>query len=456
MTAAGLDARSVTLVRDGWLSPIALRPDGSGSVVESEEFVLRRVGADAAEELTAEEIVFSAVRATKARPPRCSVVVTALGSADAGAFADALGATSTLEDVELVVVASQPCDQPVAGARHVLVPRSATLAARWNAGARAASGQLLVFASADSTPLPGWLDVLVETFGTRPDTGCVGSKILGEDGTIAHAGLVLGPDRVPYRVYEGAPADAPYVNRPRIMPAVLAEGMVTSRATFVAIGGFDESLGDDLADADYCMRVRARGRPALYAPNAALRSPLHMVPGTRASFRSSAREFAARWSPAVLRSDSVVCAADDRDTNEQWLRSWRLPRSAAPARGGLPAIAWTSHFLENGGYTEEAISTVEALDDAGLRVIANPLVWDRLGTPMPARKAQRLAELLSRDLPEEFVHVAHIGADRFKRHPGAIWNVGRTMFETDGLPPGWRDQCNLMDEIWVPSDHNLQ
>ena len=62
---------------------------------------------------------------------------------------------------------------------------------------------------------------------------------------------------------------------------------------------------------------------------------------------------------------------------------------------------------------------------------------------------------MERDLPDDFVHVAHIGANRFRRHPAALGNVGRTMYETDGLPVDWRDQCNTMDEIWVPSEHNL-
>jgi glycosyltransferase involved in cell wall biosynthesis/GT2 family glycosyltransferase len=456
LASAGLDARWLTIVRDGWLSPVALRPDGSGSVVESEEFLLKRVAAEAAEELSAAEFVFAAERTGKTRAPGCSIVLLAPAGADPQRFADVLCAAPPAQDYELVIVGSQPGEPPVVDARSVLVPESMGLAARWNAGARAAGGELLVFASAEATPLPGWLDALVGTYRSRPDAGCAGSRILAEDGTIGHAGLVLGPDRVPYRLYEGEPADAAYANRPRIMPAVLAEGMVTSRAQFVALGGFDETLGDDLTDADYCMRLRTRGCPALYAPSAVLRSPLRPAPGTRTSFRSSAREFAARWSPNVFRSDELICRADGRDSNEAWNRSWRLPRPTVPATGGLPAIAWSSHFLEQGGYTEEALAAVEALDDAGLCAIANPVVWDRLGTPMPARKAERLQMLLTRDLPEDFVHVAHIGANRFKRHPAAIWNVGRTMFETDGLPPDWRDRCNEMDEIWVPSDHNLR
>ena len=32
--------------------------------------------------------------------------------------------------------------------------------------------------------------------------------------------------------------------------------------------------------------------------------------------------------------------------------------------------------------------------------------------------------------------------------------IGLTMFETDRLPKGWAESCNLMDEIWVPSTFN--
>ena len=34
--------------------------------------------------------------------------------------------------------------------------------------------------------------------------------------------------------------------------------------------------------------------------------------------------------------------------------------------------------------------------------------------------------------------------------------VGRTTFETDRIPDGWRERCNALDEIWVPSNFNLE
>jgi glycosyltransferase involved in cell wall biosynthesis/tetratricopeptide (TPR) repeat protein len=454
--AAGLDARWLHLVRDGHLDPLALRPDGINAVVESDDFVLRRVSPEVAEELTAQEIVFAAAHRPETDAPLCSIIVADVAGEDPARFASALSASKTDCEYELVFVHSQVKPPTESSITSIKVPDEATLLERWNAGARAASGELLVFVSADAAPNPGWLDALVEAQLSRPNTGAAGSKVVGLDGTVEHAGLVLGPDRVPYRIYQSGDPLAPQVNRPRIMAAVAAEGMVTPRAGFVAAGGFDETLGQDLAEADLCLRLRARGLPILYAPSAEIRSRGRVKAGTRGDFRRSAREFATRWSPTTVRSDDVISRIDGRLTHLEENRAWRLPRPSGPGPAGLPAIAWTSHFSEQGGYTEEAIAAIEALDDAGLHVVANAARWDRAFAPRPPHKAERLAAFLGRDLPDEFVHVAHIGADRFKRHPAAMASVGRTMFETTGVPEYWVWRCNLMDEVWVPSEHNLR
>ena len=331
------------------------------------------------------------------------------------------------------MVHPQPDPTP-AGSIRVPVAPDASLAARWNAGARAATGELLVFVSGDVSPLAGWLDHLVDSYRSQPDIGAAGSKVVADDDTVEHAGLVLGPDAIPYRIYQGDAATAHRVTRARIVPAVAGDGLITERRRFVEIGAFDEALGDDLADADLCLRLRARGLPIVYSAASVLRVRLRSLSGTRGQFRRSVREFTTRWASAA-RSDAVVCNSDGAYWSNEWDRSWRLPRPSAPAKGGLPAVAWSSHFYEQGGYTEEAIAAVVALDDAGLHVVANPVTYDRRWAPMPAPKAERLAALVDRDLPDDFVHVAHIGANRFRLHPSAMRNIGRTMFETDGLPP---------------------
>ena len=128
-----------------------------------------------------------------------------------------------------------------------------------------------------------------------------------------------------------------------------------------------------------------------------------------------------------------------------------------PKVSGLPAIAWTSHFLEQGGYTEEAVAAIEALDDAGMYIVANSVRWEGKGLPQPTEKSERLAALHGTRPARSFRACGpHRSRSVQARHPAALRNIGRTMFETDGLPALWRDRCNLMDEIWVPSEHNLR
>ena len=164
LAAAGFDVRWMTLVRDGWLNPVGLRPDGSGIIVESDDFFLKNVSAEVAEELTAEEIVFAAVKAVATdvpdvtwSPSDCATVAVAMPLQ----LERALTAADPRHTYELVVVSSHPADHGPSEATWVRVPRARVLAAGWNAGARMARGELLVFLTADAVPQSGWLNALV-------------------------------------------------------------------------------------------------------------------------------------------------------------------------------------------------------------------------------------------------------------------------------------------------------
>lgn len=40
--------------------------------------------------------------------------------------------------------------------------------------------------------------------------------------------------------------------------------------------------------------------------------------------------------------------------------------------------------------------------------------------------------------------------------PGALYTVGRTMYETDRIPTEWVERCNRMDEVWVPTEFHRE
>ncbi len=119
---------------------------------------------------------------------------------------------------------------------------------------------------------------------------------------------------------------------------------------------------------------------------------------------------------------------------------------------------WIGPIYEPTGYADEGRGLLFALEQAGvpiaLRAKAALDADFAHGLPTPMREV--LERQQSRALANPFVLVQHYVADGFVEAPTAAYNVGRTMFETDSLPPNWVAKCNRMDELWVPSSFNVE
>ena len=127
------------------------------------------------------------------------------------------------------------------------------------------------------------------------------------------------------------------------------------------------------------------------------------------------------------------------------------------APSSLPPLIWQAPLRDSSGYADEARHFLFALDMAGIEVAARELRWNDKVTTLPPARQRVLQRLLTRPAQvEKAVQVCHILAPLFQRDPLARANVGRTMFETDRLPPAWVDACNQMDAVWVPSAFNVQ
>ena len=89
-----------------------------------------------------------------------------------------------------------------------------------NHGIREANGDVFVFLNNDVKVIePSWLDRLVEQ-AVQPNAGVVGGQLLYEDGTIQHAGVVIGmggwADHVfkgMQPIHQGTPFVSPMVTR---------------------------------------------------------------------------------------------------------------------------------------------------------------------------------------------------------------------------------------------------
>ena len=64
--------------------------------------------------------------------------------------------------------------------------------------------------------------------------------------------------------------------------------------------------------------------------------------------------------------------------------------------------------------------------------------------------------LLDKSVPYK-IQIVHLTPDNFPRFVSpSKYNIGYCAWETSKLPNPWQEYCNLMDEIWVPSDYNIK
>ena len=179
-----------------------------------------------------------------------------------------------------------------------------------NAAAREATGTILGLINNDIEVTRGeWLVEMV-ALALRPETGCVGAKLLYPDGRIQHAGVVVGLGGVAGHAHRFAPADDPgYLERLRFahdVSAVTAACLLIRREVFDAVGGLDEELTVAFNDVDFCLRVRAAGYRNLWTPFAEL---IHHESASRGSditpakAKRFAQEYGAmqrRWGEVLL------------------------------------------------------------------------------------------------------------------------------------------------------------
>ncbi len=167
---------------------------------------------------------------------------------------------------------------------------------------------------------PGWLDRL-RRLAARGEVGAVGPLLLYADRRVQHAGVIVGFNDSAEHAFkfadaylpETAPDGTPRRNlgyncaltSVRDVSAVTAACLMTRRAVFERLGGFDERLAIGFNDTDLCLRARTQGLSVLYDGHTVL---YHHESATRSQtgqvfHPEDTRRLLDRWGPAIAAGD---------------------------------------------------------------------------------------------------------------------------------------------------------
>lgn len=190
--------------------------------------------------------------------------------------------------------------------RVLRMPGPFNFAALNNAAVEKASGEYLCFLNNDvSMHDPDWLQHLVKQ-AQRPEVGAVGARLHYPDGTVQHAGVVLGVGGGAAHAHRGQrPGQRGYFHRadlPQYVSAVTAACLVVARQKFLAVAGYDaDAFAVAFNDVDLCAKLNAQGWQSFYEPRAVL---LHhesksrgtdLTPQKRARFAGELGRLKERW-----------------------------------------------------------------------------------------------------------------------------------------------------------------
>ena len=258
---------------------------------------------------------------------------------------DSISSTTLHDRVELVLIDNGSTDletqtlmerlETRSDVRLLHDPRPYNWACLSNDGARAASGELLIFLNNDiEARTEGWLAAL-RAQALRPDVAAVGARLLYPDGRLQHCGIVVGLTGAAGHPLVGlAPERSGYLHMARVTrecSAVTGACLAVRREVFEELDGFDEDLGVDLNDVDFCLRAWDAGYRTIYEPAAELVHHESPSRGTAGGVGDIVR-FLDRWQHLLRQGDPYLnphltrtdpsCRLAGPDEAEQW-QQWQ-------------------------------------------------------------------------------------------------------------------------------------
>lgn len=196
-----------------------------------------------------------------------------------------------------------------------------------NYAVRLARGEYLVLLNNDIEILtPCWIEALLG-HAQREEVGVVGGKLYYPDGTVQHAGIVVGIKGFagrPHRRFPGGSTG--YFHRlvlTQNVSAVTGALMMVKRSKYLEVGGMDTvNLPISLNDVDFCLRLMEKGYWNVFTPyceaihTESVSRGFDTDPRKRERFRKEIKYFTSRHRKILSRGDPFYnpnLSLDDED-----------------------------------------------------------------------------------------------------------------------------------------------
>lgn len=331
-----------------------------------------------------------AVREGSTRHEKVSIIIPSDDAANIRSAVRSIRDRTTYRNVEIVVVTNSEIVSSLAGSwptdvvHWVHYDKPFNFSDKCNAGAAEASGSRLVFYNDDVQVLSrDWVEVLLDA-AAIDGVGAVGPKLLYENGTIQHAGMVTGVRRLVGTAFHTAPADTDadfgIAGYAREVSVLCGACLMIDADVYRDLGGFDpDSVPIGHSDVDLCFRIRAHGLTCVYVPFATLR---HVGHQSLATMGAAAREAPAqrdrsglyllkRWVQEVAYDPYFPAPMRDLHYIDSQEPFQIFPGEAVGRRGaGAPDVLLVSHDLSNSGAPRVLIDIARVLHVRGCYVCA--------------------------------------------------------------------------------------
>lgn len=182
-----------------------------------------------------------------------------------------------------------------------------------NWAATQVNGEILLFLNNDIQVInKDWLEQMLQ-FTIRPDVGAVGAKLIYPNGTLQHAGVIVGLGGVASHSHKYFPRNNPgYFRRlehPHNISAVTGACLMIRKQVFQEVKGFDENYPLAFGDVDLCLKLMQNRYLNIWTPYAELYHHESKTrgfednPDKQARFNKETEYFKQKWSTILEQGD---------------------------------------------------------------------------------------------------------------------------------------------------------